>query len=195
MMPAPLLRVAVVACAGVLLGGCGGGAGPAADRIAYSAEPAQAPSGDAPEGIDETVAMSGQTCYSTGAENLYGVRPKGWRVEPNGPGRCAWADPDGEATLEFEYDVPEEDAWKQVLSVNQTETVEPDEYPGYTFVRLSGPGEQDGPLWHFQYLEGGSTYVDSFNLYRGRWRITYRAESEQFNEYIAEQLLSTVSVA
>ena len=196
MLPPPLTRLAVVACAGAMLGGCGGGdEEPAADRIAYSADPAQAPSGDPPEGIDERVGMTEQTCYANGPENLSGIHPKGWTVEPNGLGRCAWSDPQGGATLEFEYEVPEDEAWKDVLAVNNSETLDSEEYPGYTFVRLAGPGEPDGPLWHFQYLQGGSTYVDSFNLYRGHWRITYESESARFNEYVARRLLKTVDVA
>lgn len=194
----PYLPLAATACAAaILLCGCGGGDAPAAERIAYSADPSDVASGEAPEGIDEPVQMSSQTCYSEGTENLYGTHPKGWQAEPNGLGRCAWSDPKG-STLEFIYDedVPSDGVWKSMLGEFQKASVPGnDDYPGYELSELTRNDVSGNPLWHYQYLVGGSTYYDSYNLYRGRWRITYRAESSRFNQYIADQLMNTVSTS
>lgn len=191
---APLLALV---CAMALVAGCSGDEQPSSDPIAYSAQPSEPPSDGppSPEGLPKQVAMAEQTCYSSGTQSLVGVYPAGWQVDPNGIGRCSWAGPHG-GTLEFVYvsDVDSDKAWEDAVQVNQREGIDPDEYPGYSFVRLAGPAEPDGPLWHFQYLDD-STYLDSFNLYRGHWRITYESPSSEFNSYLAGELTDRLDVA
>lgn len=176
-------------CALGVLTGCTDDDPAPPERIAYSAAPESI---DAGEGIDRPVKLVPQSCFGVD-ESLDGYRPAGWDVVSAGAEKCAWSDPRGDGTLTFAYEVSEKQAWRQVAQANSGQTRN-GTIPGYEVIRMSQSDETGSPLWHYRYVDEGATVIDSYNLFRGHWHITYEADSARFNTYIADQLRKKVTV-
>lgn len=183
------LEIAVLAAA--LLGGCAGGEDPS-QRISYTASESSAQE-SALTGIDEQIEMVEDKCLGSGGGAIKVVRPATWQTTVEAVDGCKW---DSESSGHLEFVRGDfEDAWKHVVAENQSAQFDGD-IEGYDMQAMT-KNKQGGPLWHYRYTEerdGGTVTVDSYNVFRGKWRLTYTSESSRFNEFIARKLLGSAAV-
>ncbi|UYM03510.1 hypothetical protein [Solicola gregarius] len=186
-----VVRSVVLACAvAVLAAGCGTDE-PDAERVAYSAPPPSVPP-SAGSGQDKAIELSTETCPGTDGGKLVGPVPADWKTDTSRADYCTWSH--GTSTLTFEYGDIDGDPWEWVLSQTSVpETLET--YPGFEPIRQSR-NAGGGPLWHFQYVVNridGAVYVDSLQLFRDGWHVTYQADSDEYNRYLERQLIEGLS--
>lgn len=189
----PLVRSVVFACALTFaVGGCGADE-PAVDHVAYSAPPPSIPP-SAGSGQDEPIELSTEQCPDTDGGTLIGSVPAGWQVDASRADYCAWSD--GTSTLTFEYGDVDGDPWEWILSqANTPERLE--QFPGFEPIRQTS-NAGGGPLWHYQYVViriDGAVYVDSLQLFRDGWHVTYEADSDDYNAYLERQLIKGLEAA
>lgn len=191
-------RWRAIALVGVLVASVAGCSQDSSDdekRVEYTVVPsAEPPPSDT--GPDSSVETERQQCPSSGGRAIAVPVPTAWQTDVEDVDNCKWVSDDASITLTY-GELPEDDAeaWKAVLNQHQTAEFT-DKIPGYAIDRYTA-NAGGGPLWHYRYIDStadGGVYLDSLNLYRKGWQITYEAESTSYNSYFAEDLIDQASV-
>ncbi len=172
------------------LSGCSADESPDDHRLSYTVPPsAEQPPEDA--GTDTSVETARRTCLASDGPRLDVSIPTAWQVDTSSIDECVWSSDDATISLTYgESPTDDSDAWKSVISQHREAEVE-DGIPGYAVTRYAA-NEGGGPLWHYRYVRSGvegGMYFDSLNLFREGWKITYEADSRDYNRYLADQLI------
>lgn len=186
--------VALASALALASAGCGGDDAPD-ERLAYTVVPsAEAPPAGA--GTRSSVETDVQMCLSGDGSSVEVPVPSSWSGDGRANDECSWASDGGTITLTYgEIADNDADVWQSLLAQHNAAQLE-HAIPGYAFIRYTA-NEGGGPLWHYRYIDAeveGGVYVDSLNLYRDGWQITYEAESTAYNSYLADQLIQHADV-